>query len=90
MDILFFILFATLITAFMVSEIMLIRRWNGGWRIAALLPGAAFLAVVINIAIGTSLDRTSHNLWPMELVLWSTGGLAYLGVLVLIHKIKHR
>lgn len=54
---------------------------------AALIPGALFLAVSINIMIGTSLDRTSHNLWPMELLLWGTGGLVYLGVVYLIRKI---
>lgn len=88
MGIIFLVLFIALITFFVTVEVNFSRHWNGWWRVAALFPGALFLLVILNIVIGTMIDKTSHNLWPMELVMWSTGGIGYLGILVLIRKIR--
>jgi hypothetical protein len=86
MDIFFFLVIAILFLSFAILEIVAIRRWRGGWRAGALLPAVALAAVIANILVGTLRDRTSHNLWPLEIVVWSAGGLAFLGVLALIRK----
>jgi hypothetical protein len=87
MGIVFFLIIVILFFSFVALEIIAIRRWRKVWRWLALLPGAALTIVILNILVGTLLDRTSHNLWPMEIVVWSAGGLVYLGVLSLIRKI---
>jgi hypothetical protein len=44
-------------------------RWRGGWRVAAAVPAALMGFVVLRLIIGTTIDRTSHNLWPFEMLL---------------------
>lgn len=56
-------------------------RWRGGWRIAAAVPAVFMAFVVLRILAGTTLDPTSHNLWPFEIVMW--GGLSCAGMLLL-------
>lgn len=62
-------------------------RWRGGWRVAAALPAAVMAFVVLRIVVGTTIDPTSHNLWPFEIVMW--GGLSCAGMLPLgiAHKV---
>lgn len=43
-------------------------RWRGGWRLAAAVPAALMAFVVLRIFVGTSIDPTSHNLWPFEVL----------------------
>jgi hypothetical protein len=45
---------------------------------------------ILNIVIGVLRERTAHNLWPLEIVLWSAGGLVFLGVLALVRKMTTR
>jgi len=42
---------------------------------ATLLPGAMLGSNVVRIAIDTGVDPTSHNLWPLELILTLVAGL---------------
>lgn len=43
--------------------------------LAAIAPAAALLAVVVTrIVADTALDPTSHNLWPLEIVIASFTG----------------
>tara|TARA_R110002072_G_scaffold174303_3_gene329346 strand:- start:32145 stop:32441 length:297 start_codon:yes stop_codon:yes gene_type:complete len=58
-------------------------KWRGGWRIVAMLPALVLAFVVIRILVDTAMDPTSHNLWPLEIILCSVFGLAVLGVLSL-------
>lgn len=51
-------------------------KWRGGWRMAAAVPVALMGFVVLRIVVGTSIDPTSHNLWPFEILMW--GGLSLL------------
>ncbi len=53
-------------------------RWRGGWRVAATVPAAVILFVVLRIIIDTAHDPTSHNLWPFEILQF--GGIALLMV----------
>lgn len=56
-------------------------RWRGGWRLAAVVPGAAMALVVLRIVIDTARDPTSHNLWPFEIVI--RGGWVCVAMLLL-------
>jgi hypothetical protein len=44
-------------------------RWRGGWRVAAVVPAALMGFVVLRLIIGTTIDPTSHNLWPFEMLM---------------------
>lgn len=56
-----------------------VRRWRGGWRTAALVPLAVMGFVVLRILVGTSMDPTSHNLWPFEVAM---AGMVSVGAMV--------
>ena len=87
MRIVFLLLIATLFISFTALLILCLRRWRGAWFWLASLPVVALTAVILNILIGTLRDRTSHNLWPLEIVVWCAGGLVYLGALVVFRKL---
>ena len=87
MGIIFSLAIVILFFSFTGLAITLMRRWHGVWRWLAALPAVALVIVILNILIGTLREPTSHNLWPLEIVMWSAGGLVYLGVLSLIRKI---
>jgi hypothetical protein len=56
-------------------------RWRGGWRIAAAVPAALMAFVVLRLLVGVSVDPTSHNLWPFEILL--TGALS-VGIMIAV------
>jgi hypothetical protein len=70
-----------LVIAFLVAQVSSLWRWKGAWRLAGLLPLAYTLFVVMRIVVDTRQDPTSHNLWPMEVLLASVGGLIGLGMI---------
>jgi hypothetical protein len=57
-------------------------RWRGGWRIAAAVPAALMAFVVLRILVDASLDPTSHNLWPFEILL--TGALSVVIMIAVV------
>lgn len=61
-------------------------RWRGAWRIFAAVPAVIMAFVVLGIVIGTSLDPTSHNLWPFEIIMAGAASVAIMVVLALIRK----
>jgi hypothetical protein len=56
-------------------------RWHGVWRVLALLPFAGALFVGGRIVLDTRRDPTSHNLWPLEVLVTAVVGLFALAVL---------
>jgi len=52
-----------------VLPIWMLKRWHGGWRIAAAMPLALMLLVVLNIVVGVAFNPRSHNLWPFEILM---------------------
>lgn len=62
------------------------RRWSGGWKIAAAIPAVVMAFVILRILVDTARDPTSHNLWPFEILMWSAASLATIGVLKLARK----
>ncbi len=79
-----------LFICFIALEIITLRRWKGVWRILASLPVITLMLIILNILIGISIDRTSHNLWPFEIVVWSMGGFVFLGLLHLVHRFSNK
>jgi len=69
-----------------VMPLRALWRWRGGWRVAAIIPAALMVLVVLRLIIGTTIDPTSHNLWPFEIMI--VGGLSALmmGALTLLRK----
>jgi hypothetical protein len=63
------------------------RKWQGGWRIAALAPVAVLGFVILRIVIDTARDPTSHNLWPFEIIMFGAGALGAIAVLKLLRRI---
>lgn len=63
-------------------------RWRGGWRMAALLPAAIMVFVVLRIIFDTGRDPTSHNLWPFEIVMWGGFSCAWMLAAALVRKLS--
>lgn len=64
-----------------VAPALGLRRWRGGWRIAAAVPAAMMGFVVLRLVLGVMIDPSSHNLWPFEILM--AGGLSSVIMLVL-------
>jgi hypothetical protein len=66
----------------LAAPLWAMRRWRGGWRIAAAVPAAMAGFVVLRIVFGTAADPTSHNLWPFEILQVGVLSLVVIGVLL--------
>jgi len=75
------IVFFAVILLFVVLEVVAIRRMKGVWRWLACVPIAALVVIIAIIVISVIYDPTSHNLWPLEILIWSAGGCIFLGAL---------
>jgi hypothetical protein len=64
-----------------------VLRWHGVWRLLALLPAGALAFVIGRIVLDTSVDPTSHNLWPFELVFWGVPALLFLALVWLVRRL---
>jgi hypothetical protein len=64
-----------------VLPLRALRRWRGGWRVAAALPAALMGFVTLRIIAGVAIDPTAHNLWPFEILL--AGLLSSVAMLLL-------
>ncbi len=64
-------LVAVAVIALMVRSFGLARFWNAWLLVASAVPAA----VLLRIAAETSVDPTSHNLWPFEVVIAVVTGL---------------
>lgn len=70
-----------------LAPILAYRRWQGGWRIAAAVPGIMMAFVVLRIAVGVVIDRTSHNLWPFETLMAGAVSIGAIALLVMLRKL---
>jgi hypothetical protein len=61
-------------------------KWRGGWRVAAAVPAALVLFVILRIVVSTLIDPTSHNLWPFEVLMFSALALVMVGVLKVMRR----
>jgi len=65
-----------------------IRRWHGGWRIAAAVPAAIMIFVVLRIIFDVARDATSHNLWPFEILMYGASSTVWIAVLWVARRIS--
>ena len=72
---------------YLVVQLRALCRWEGIARKLAWLSALAAVVYVAKFAIDVSVDPTSHNLLPFELILVSLIGLAYLGFCALGRKV---
>lgn len=80
-----FMLFITIVTlAFVIASVQALARWQGWWRWLAAAPLLLVSAIALKIIADTSLDPTSHNLWPFELLAATLGAGVLLGILLLV------
>jgi hypothetical protein len=77
----FMLAMAAIGLAGIVVPLWSVWKWRGGWRVAAAVPAALVILVVLRIVIGVALDPTSHNLWPFEILMFSALALVIVGVL---------
>lgn len=70
-----------------VAPAWALRRWRGGWRVATMVPLAVMAFVVLRLVIGVAADPTSHNLWPLEILMAGLLSDAIMLVLVVARKI---
>lgn len=86
------VIILAIIALFVALEVIALRRMKGAWRLIACIPAAALIVIIMIIVVGILLDPTSHNLWPLEILMWSAGGSAFLGLLfgvrALVKKIR--
>jgi hypothetical protein len=70
-----------------VAPVRAMRRWTGGWRVAAAVPAVVMGFVVLRIIVDGLRDPTSHNLWPFEILQVGVLSLLFLGVVVVARKL---
>ncbi len=80
----FFIL--ALVVGAIVLSVRTVRKWRGGWRIAAAVPAAWVAFVILRIVLDTARDPTSHNLWPFEILIACGGAVLIIGLLSLVRR----
>lgn len=82
----FMLLVAALCLAGLAAPAWAMRRWQGGWRLAAAAPAALLGFVILRIVVGTAIDPTSHNLWPFEILMTGIACLGIIGVLAILRR----
>jgi hypothetical protein len=76
----------TLVLACIGAPVWALWRWRGAWRLAAAVPVAVIAFVVGRIVVDTSRDPTSHNLWPLEIIMFGAAGAGLILVLALVRR----
>jgi hypothetical protein len=71
----------------LVAPLLALRRWQGGWKLAAAVPAGIVGFVILRIVVDTGADPTSHNLWPFEVLMAGLASLAIIGVLALARRL---
>jgi hypothetical protein len=63
------------VPGYFVLQVVLARRWSGGWRIAALVPLLVMAPAALHAAIALA---AGSNLWPIVIIFAAPPALAYL------------
>jgi heme A synthase len=86
-DILVMILLAAAAITNVVLSLVAVWRAKGLWKLVATLPILCAFIVGLNIVLGISRDPTSHNLWPLEVILWSGVGIIFSIAFIVFQKV---
>jgi hypothetical protein len=84
----FMLLMAALGLFGLLAPVWGLWRWRGGWRIAAAAPAVVMGFVVLRILVGTSIDPTSHNLWPFEVLMAGAASTVFMIVLMVARRVS--
>ena len=85
----FMLIILALVLAGIGVPLWSVWKWRGGWKIAAAVPAAVVVFVVLRILLDTARDPTSHNLWPFEILIFGTVALGCIGVLKVARRIMN-
>jgi len=69
-----------------VMPVRALLRWRGGWRMVAAVPAALMGFVIARVLVGVSIDPTSHNLWPFEILMVGLLSTVIMAVLILARR----
>jgi hypothetical protein len=83
----FLLLALALAAGGIAMPVIAMRRWRGGWRLAAAVPIALMAAVMLRIVFDVARDASSHNLWPFEIVEAGAASLALVAATALLRRI---
>lgn len=72
------------------APIRAVMRWQGGWRLVAMLPAAGMAFVVLRIGIDVAANPKSHNLWPFEIVQAGASSCLMMLVLTVVRRLAGR
>ena len=78
------LIFGLVVVVAVGPQIWAIKVWQGTWRWLAAAPLLLLGADVLLIMVSTSIDPTSHNLWPFEILMIALVGLPVVGLLWLV------
>lgn len=78
------LLFALVVAVIVGLQIRAVMLWRGIWRKLAAAPLLVLAADALLILVQTSYDPTSHNLWPLEMMMFGAAGLPFVGLLWLM------
>ena len=65
---------------YLSAQVRALVRWNGPSGALAKISAGIALGWLLLFVVQVSIDPTSHNLWPFEVLMLSLGGLAWLGL----------
>jgi len=68
----------------LITLLRIRQRNPARWRAATIVPMAITGFVVLRIVIDLARDPTSHNLWPLEIVLAGLASTALMGILMFL------
>jgi hypothetical protein len=69
------------------SQYRAIVSWSGPYQIAAGLPVCLWLLWLLRLGVDLSHDPTSHNLFPLEIAIYATASLIYLGMVAAVRRL---
>jgi hypothetical protein len=72
------------VVGYIYSQARVLKRWRAVWRVIGALPALAIGGYAVKLAVDWSKDPTSHNLWPVEILILCLGGLAFLGACAVV------
>lgn len=65
-------------------------KWRGGWRLAAAVPAVVMVVVLLRIMTDVSHDPTSHNLWPLEVLIFGWPCALATAVLLALRRARRK
>jgi len=73
-----------------IAAAALAKTSRDEWKLLAWVPVLPLALWAVFIAWGVTRDRTSHNLWPFELVIWGALSLVLFGAFAVGRRLAER